>query len=325
MKKEYPRLLKIISDGNFHSGEALAVKLGVSRAAIWKSIKSLQKNGLEVSAIPGKGYCLDNKFEPLLANEIQSMISRRAQKCCKDINVVLEIKSTNSYFLDQLNQKKLIHGSVLLAEYQSDGRGRRNKKWLSPITSGICFSLGWRFEVMPINLGLLSLYMGLAIARALKSLGLKGIGLKWPNDVLVMNHKIGGILLDIRGESAGPLDVVIGVGVNYKLPKKEIVNIDQSIIDISNASKKYLSRNMIAASLISNIFEILNDLVIGSNSNLIKEWREYDCFFDQEAKLILANEEITGTLKGINDQGALLISVNGRLLSYNSGEVSLRI
>ena len=103
----------------------------------------------------------------------------------------------------------------MLAEYQSEGRGRRNKKWFSPIGSGICLSVGWRFEVMPISLGLLSLYMGIATARTLNSIGLKNVGLKWPNDIIVMDRKIGGVLLDIRGESMGPLDVVIGVGINY--------------------------------------------------------------------------------------------------------------
>ncbi len=325
MKKEYPSLLRIISDGNVHSGEVLAAKLGVSRVAIWKSIQSLKNMGLEISAISGKGYCLNTKLELLAGSDINNMLSEKIKRFCRDINVVLKIKSTNSDLLNRLNERKSIHGCVLLAEYQSDGRGRRNKKWYSPIASGICFSLGWRFELMPISPGLLSLYMGVAIARALDSLEIEGIGLKWPNDIIAKNHKIGGILLDIRGESAGPLDIVIGVGVNYKLAKKEIFDINQPVTDISSISKKSLSRNMIAASLISNIFQVLSDLQVGLNTNLVDEWRKYDCYSEKEAKLILAGEEITGILKGVNEQGALLISVDGELLSYNSGEVSLRI
>ena len=218
-----------------------------------------------------------------------------------------------------------IHGSVVFAEYQLGGRGRRNKKWISPIGSGICFSVGWRFEVMPISLGLLSLYMGIAIARSLNSLKIKEVGLKWPNDIITTGHKIGGILLDIRGESTGPLDVIVGVGINYELPKYRLISVDQPIIDVCSVSKKSFSRNMIAASLLSNVLEILHDLQTGANLNLLNEWRQFDYYIGKEATLILPNEKITGILKGVDEQGSLLMLVDGKLLSYRSGEVSLRI
>ena len=231
MKKGYNKLLEIISNGNVYSGQDLAASLNVSRAAIWKSIKHLQALGLEIRAIRGKGYQLLEKFEFLSKEEIRSMMTSKSKKSCKDIGVVFKTNSTNSYLLNQLDNES-IHGSVVFAEYQLGGRGRRNKKWISPIGSGICFSVGWRFEVMPISLGLLSLYMGIAIARSLNSLKIKEVGLKWPNDIITMGHKLGGILLDIRGESTGPLDVVIGIGINYELPKYKLINIDQPIIDI---------------------------------------------------------------------------------------------
>ena len=324
MKKGYNKLLEIISNGNVYSGQDLAASLNVSRAAIWKSIKHLQALGLEIRAIRGKGYQLLEKFEFLSKEEIRSMMTSKSKKSCKDIGVVFKTNSTNSYLLNQLDNES-IHGSVVFAEYQLGGRGRRNKKWISPIGSGICFSVGWRFEVMPISLGLLSLYMGIAIARSLNSLKIKEVGLKWPNDIITMGHKLGGILLDIRGESTGPLDVVIGIGINYELPKYKLINIDQPIIDICGASKKRFSRNMIAASLLSNVLEILHDLQTGANLNLLNEWRQFDYYIGKEATLILPNEKITGILKGVDEQGSLLMLVDGKLLSYRSGEVSLRI
>ena len=167
--------------------------------------------------------------------------------------------------------------------------------------------------------------MGIAIARSLNSLKIKEVGLKWPNDIITMGHKLGGILLDIRGESTGPLDVVIGIGINYELPKYKLINIDQPIIDICGASKKRFSRNMIAANLLSNVFEILHDLQTGANLNLLNEWRQFDYYAGKEATLILPNEKITGILKGVDEQGSLLMLVDGKLLSYRSVEVSLRI
>ena len=312
MKKGYNKLLEIISNGNVYSGQDLAASLNVSRAAIWKSIKHLQALGLEIRAIRGKGYQLLEKFEFLSKEEIRSMMTSKSKKSCKDIGVVFKTNSTNSYLLNQLDNES-IHGSVVFAEYQLGGRGRRNKKWISPIGSGICFSVGWRFEVMPISLGLLSLYMGIAVARSLNSLKIKEVGLKWPNDIITTGHKIGGILLDIRGESTGPLDVIVGVGINYELPKYRLISVDQPIIDVCSVSKKSFSRNMIAASLLSNVLEILHDLQTGANLNLLNEWRQFDYYIGKEATLILPNEKITGILKGVDEQGSLLMLVDGKL------------
>ena len=324
MKKGYIKLLEIISDGNVHSGEELAAYLNVSRAAIWKSIKYLRTLGLEIRAIRGKGYWLQKNFEFLSGHNIRDMMSPKSKKSCRDIDIVFEVKSTNLRLLNRLGQDA-IHGIVVFAEYQSEGRGRRNKKWISPIGSGVCFSVGWRFEVMPISLGLLSLYMGVAIARTLNSIGIQKVGLKWPNDITVDEHKIGGILLDIRGESTGPLDIVIGVGINYELPKYGIPNIKKTITDICSKTEERFTRNTIAAVLLSNILEILHDLENSDNLNLIDEWRQYDCYAGRKATLILPNKKIIGILKGVDDQGSLLMLADGKLLSYRSGEVSLRI
>ena len=167
--------------------------------------------------------------------------------------------------------------------------------------------------------------MGIAAARSLDSIGIEKVGLKWPNDIIVGERKIGGILLDIKGESTGPLDIVIGIGVNYELPKHQPLNIDQPITDICNTTGERLSRNMISAILLSNVIEILSDLEVGKNLDLINEWRDYDCYTGREAALILPNLKIIGLLKGIDDQGSLLMQVDGKLSSYRSGEVSIRV
>jgi len=324
MKKRYIKLLEIISSGEVHSGEELATKLNVSRAAVWKSIRYLKTLGLKIKAIRGKGYCLDKKFEFLSPQDIRKMMSKRSKKSCQDIDIFFQIKSTNLHLLNRLSHNS-IHGFTIFAEYQSEGRGRRNKKWISPIGSGVCFSIGWHFEVMPISLELLSLYMGVAVARSLDSIGIENVGLKWPNDIIVGERKIGGILLDIKGESTGPLNIVIGIGINYELPKHPPLNIDQPVTDICSTTGERFSRNMISAILLSNIFEILYDLELGKNLNLINEWRKYDCYLGRKAALILPNQKIIGVLKGVDDQGSLLMLVDGELSSYRSGEVSLRM
>jgi BirA family transcriptional regulator, biotin operon repressor / biotin---[acetyl-CoA-carboxylase] ligase len=324
MKKGHAYLLSMISDGNIHSGEELAIRLNISRAAIWKSIKHLESLGLQIEAIRGKGYCLKNQIELLSEKVIKKSLSPIAKKCCRDIEVLFNTDSTNAYLFKRLGSEQ-IHGNAVLAEYQSNGRGRRGNKWISPIGSGVCLSVGWRFDIAPGVLGLLSLYMGVAIARALQNVSLTNIGLKWPNDIVIMNKKLGGILLEVRGEASGPVDVIIGIGVNYELPKNVISNIDQPVTDICCLTEERLSRNRIAASLLSNVFEILENMRSGTNTNLIDEWRQYDCYIGRKARLILPNEEVEGTVKGVDDQGALLMSVNGKIKSYTSGEISLRV
>jgi BirA family biotin operon repressor/biotin-[acetyl-CoA-carboxylase] ligase len=317
-------LLSRISDGGIHSGQALAEQLNVSRAAVWKSIKHIQSLGLPVEALRGQGYQLTHKIELLSEESIKASLTPVASKCCQDINVLLKAKSTNSCLLNRLDTEQ-IHGQVVLAEYQSSGRGRRGNQWITPLASGICVSVGWRFDMAPAALGLLSLYMGVAVARTLSTLGLNGIGLKWPNDIVVMEKKLGGILLELRGEASGPVDVIIGIGVNYDLPEATLSDIDQAVTDICSHTRNRVSRNSIVSILLSNVFEIIQSLQSDPDSPLIDEWRYYDRYVGREARLILPDNEIEGTLRGVDNHGALLMTVAGQLKHYTSGEVSLRL
>lgn len=324
MKKGHAYLLSIISDGKFYSGEELASQLNISRTAIWKLIKHIQSLGLHIEAIRSKGYRLLHPIELLSEKQIKKLLSSVAIKSCRNLDVLFKIESTNSYLFGRLETEQ-IHGNVVLAEYQSHGRGRRGNKWISPLASGLTFSVGWRFDIVPRALGLLSLYMGVAMARALRSEKITNVGLKWPNDIVVMNKKIGGILIDVRGEASGSVDVVIGIGLNYELPEDVKSNIEQPVTDICSHTEQHLSRNSIAATLLSNVFEVLEILKTDQKPTLLDEWRALDCYVEQHAKLILPNEEIEGVLKGVDNQGALLMSVAGEIRSYTSGEISLRV
>ncbi len=325
MKKGSAFLLSIIADGQFHSGETLASQLGISRAAIWKSIKQLQSLGLDIEAVRGKGYRLPHAIELLSEKKIATLLSSQSKNICQSIHVLFKTDSTNSYLFNRLASNSQIHGHVVLAEYQAHGRGRRGNSWVSPLASGLMCSIGWRFEVSPKELSLLSLYMGVAAARALKDIDIKNTGLKWPNDIVVKDKKIGGILIEVRGEASGPVDVVIGIGVNYELAETHKAKIDKSVTDICSHTQRRLSRNKIAASLLSKIFEVLEDLNAGQCLHLLDEWRKLDCYVEQPARLLLPNEEIEGILKGVDNQGSLLMSVAGEMRSYTSGEVSLRV
>lgn len=322
--KGHAALLSIISDGQFHSGQDIAAHLDISRAAIWKSIKHLESLGLQIEAVRGRGYRLENQIELLSERKIKKELSPIAKRCCKELAVLFKTESTSSYLFNRLGSKK-IHGDVVLAEYQTNGRGRRGNKWVSPLGSGVCASVAWHFDDAPNVLGLLSLYVGVATARALSTLGIDTLGLKWPNDIVINDKKLGGVLLELRGEASGPVDVIIGIGINYDLPELASADIDKAVTDICRLTEKRLSRNKIASTLLSNIFEILQDLQSGASSSLLDEWRQYDKSVGRRAKLLLPGKEIEGILKGVDNQGSLLMIVDGQLKSFTSGEVSLRI
>lgn len=324
MHKGHAELLFIIADGHFHSGQELAAKLKVSRAAIWKSIKQIISLGLPVEAVRGKGYCLKTPIELLSEDLIKDSLTSGAKRHCNDIDVMFKTSSTNAVLLEQLETGR-VHGNVVLAEYQTKGRGRRGKQWVSPLTSGISVSVAWHFDIAPAALGLLSLYMGVAVARTLLQLDLTNVGLKWPNDVVVEDKKLGGILLDLRGEASGPVDVIVGIGLNYNLPAEVISDIDQPVCDLCGLSKKRLSRNNIVAILLSNVFEVLHDVQSGVSTNLIDEWRQFDRYCGHKARLIMPDKQIEGVLKGVDDQGQLLMLVDGVLEKYTAGEISLRV
>lgn len=324
MKKGHAYLLSIISDGKLHSGEELATQLDISRAAIWKSIKHLQTLGLQIDSVHSKGYRLVHPIELFSEKKIKKSLSQIAKKSCRNIELLFKSESTNTFLFKALATQN-IHGNVVLAEYQTHGRGRRGNKWVSPLASGITFSVGWHFDTAPKALGLLSLYTGVAIARALTVAKVNHVGLKWPNDIIVDQKKIGGILLEVRGEASGPVDVVIGIGLNYNLGEDIQSSIEQPVTDICHQVTQSISRNNLVALLLSNIFQVLEDISSDHNLNLLNEWRKFDCYKGRHAKLMLPHEEIEGVLQGVDDQGALLLTVDDKVLSYTSGEISLRV
>lgn len=324
MKSGHASLLSLLSDGEIHSGETLAQQQNISRAAVWKSIKQLESYGLIIEAERGQGYRLKRPIELLSVENIKKLLPSETDRVFHEIDVLFKTHSTNSILFNRLHSKQ-IHGHVIFAEYQSKGRGRRGNQWFAPLGSGLMFSVGWHFDVEPNAMGLLSLFIGVAVARTLQSENINCPGLKWPNDIVVDKKKIGGVLIEVRGEAGGPVDVVIGIGVNYELPHEAYLQINQPITDICSHTDENTSRNKIAAALLIHLYEILKEVEVNNCTDLLDEWRALDCYIEQQAKLILPDEEFEGIIKGVDDQGALLMSVNGEMKHFNAGEISLRI
>lgn len=317
------KILVLLSDGEFHSGTELARVLGVSRSTIWKQFNGLDKLGLPHAAVSGKGYRLDKPLELLSATDIKSCLSEQTLALVRSLEVHEQIDSTNRYLVDQAHANAP-SGSVCFAEYQTAGKGRRGRRWISPFGRNIYLSILWRFQQGYASTSGLSLAMGVAVIRALKQHKVDDVGLKWPNDIYSQGKKLGGILIEVSGESDGPCAAVIGLGLNLSLPETEAQSITQAWTDLSKiAGLTKLSRNRLAADLLNHLFAILAEFETIGIKAFINEWRSYDCLKDQTATLFVAEQPFTGIVQGINDNGLLLLQhTDGKIQAFASGEVS---
>ncbi len=315
-------ILKTLSDGNFHSGEALAKNTGVTRAAVWKAIQTLQTEyALDIHSVHGRGYRLAQSIELLDRTTILQQLDNPSQLA--GLDTFLTIDSTNHYLM-HAHADAVQAPWVVLAEQQTAGRGRRGKSWQSPFAGNIYISLLWRFNQINANFVGLSLVVGVVVCRLLQHLGIEQLGLKWPNDVLCEGKKLCGILIEMRGETHGPYDAVIGIGLNLAMPDEIGRTIDQPWIALQQVATTLPARNTLAAKLIDALLESLPAFEEYGLQPFLSDWRSLDQYRDQNVVLHLGENRVAGIERGVDEQGALLVEHNGKLQRYYSGEISLR-
>jgi BirA family biotin operon repressor/biotin-[acetyl-CoA-carboxylase] ligase len=313
-------VLRRLAGGEPQSGPVLAARLRLTRTAVWKHVRVLRRLGVGITVEPRRGYCLDGGLELLERRAIGAAIPQPLRRHVSSIATQLVIDSTNR----RLFERDRLHGQALLAEFQTAGRGRRGNDWLSPLGSGICLSFGWRFDSMPSSLPMLSLLAGAAALRALRRFGIEGVGLKWPNDLLAGTRKLGGILIESRGQSAGPHDVVLGIGLNVRLPDGLQSVHGQPITDLATLAGRAPSRNTLAGALLGEFADLLLHCAREQAGAWLDEWRRHDAVRGRLVRLTLPAGEVQGTALDIDDSGRLLLSVNGEVRRYGSGELRLR-
>lgn len=318
------RILQLLADGRFHSGDQLGRELRISRSSVWKHIRQIEALGLEVHAVPGRGYRLAAPLDLLAADAVQGEVAAPAAARLAGLEVHWDLDSTNRH-LRAAAQSGLPSGYACLAERQSQGRGRRGRTWISPFAAHVYLSVYWRFPGSAAALGGLSLAIGVAVARALERAGVE-VGLKWPNDLLWQDRKLGGVLLELFGEATGPCDVVVGVGVNVAMPCASAALVDQPWVDLRGIlGPACPSRNRVAGLLLDELLTALADYERHGLTVFLEDWRRRDIAAGHDVELRLPQDRITGTALGVDDAGALLLRSGSSTLRFASGEVSLRI
>ncbi len=323
MSKRF-EILATLGDGRFHSGARLGAALGVSRTAVWKHLQALGDMGLDIYAVPGKGYRLASPLELLQRDAVMKELSTESRACLSDLELHPCLDSTNSYLAAKATAG-LPSGYACMAEYQSAGKGRRGRAWVSPFAANVYLSLLWRFTMSPVAVSGLGLVAGVAVSRALRQAGLRNIGLKWPNDVMWHGRKLAGTLLEMAGESFGPVNVVIGIGLNVRMPPPAGAHIDQAWVDMETAIGHRVSRNTLAGLLLHQLLLVLHQFQEAGLAPFIEEWRQNDIIAGKSIHLQLPHETLTGVAKGVDQNGALLVQSKGIISSHMAGEVSVRL
>jgi BirA family biotin operon repressor/biotin-[acetyl-CoA-carboxylase] ligase len=319
-------LLQLLADGELHSGEDLAARLAISRAAVWKQLRLLDDWGIELQATRGRGYRLAGPLDLLDGDAIREALPQWTANRLRNLEVHEELASTSDRLL-AVTELPAGRFDVCLAEFQNAGRGRRGRRWLAPFASGLCLSVNWSFRDAPAALGALSLAVGVAILRALRRLNIHGLALKWPNDIVHGRSKLGGILIDMRGEAAGPAYVVVGAGINVCLPQSlrdKLSAEGTETAGLAELSDSPLVRNMIAATLVNEIALALEEFGMRGLAAFMDEWQSADDLINQPVRVLQGAESLEGVARGIDADGALLIDAGGMQRRILSGEVTVR-
>jgi BirA family biotin operon repressor/biotin-[acetyl-CoA-carboxylase] ligase len=326
------QMLLLLADGKLHSGAVLASELGVSRTAVSNYARELEQMGVELHASRGNGYRLESGIELLDAGRIEHALSAAARSQLKALQVNFITDSTNQRLVELPAEQA--HGCACIAELQTAGRGRRGRRWFGAPGQGIFLSLAWKFSGAMQSLAGLSLAVGICVHRALmKSCKPQGdahqLQLKWPNDIVYRDQKLGGVLVEVNGEMQGPCVAVTGVGLNFRVSEslRQRLRADRSAhaaIGLDEIVANLPSRNLLIAAVLSELLTGMREFEDRGFAAFVKEWQQHDALRDHQVVVEMAGESIQGIARGADDSGALLLEVNGSIRRVHGGEVSVR-
>jgi len=261
-------------------------------------------------------------IELLQSDHILDLANGFSRSLINDLHVFRSIGSTNTFLMEQW-PKQNCHAWICLAEAQTQGRGRRGRQWVSPFGCNLYMSIGWQYLKTSGGLEGLSLLVGLKVAETLRELGLVNVGLKWPNDLLVEGRKLGGILVEIVLRPHNKLGVVIGMGINLRLPDGRAQLIDQPFTTVAEHLPD-ITRNLLAAKLLDNLLPALSRFQVDGFARYRHAWSQLDVFSNQQVEIRQGNDLIHGTSMGVDSHGNLMLQTRTGLATFGAGEVSLR-
>tara|TARA_R100000306_G_scaffold239_2_gene496 strand:- start:1724 stop:2848 length:1125 start_codon:yes stop_codon:yes gene_type:complete len=356
MKKELARLIHLLASGEPVSGRVIGEEIGVSRTSVSNWVSQLADYGITVNSQAGVGYCLPRPLGLLQPDVVQRRVGQTMHRVFQ-LEILESVDSTNIRALEALQaylggratadlvyEATVSKFAVAVAEYQTSGRGRRGRSWVSPFAANINLSLAVRVNQALGSLSGLSLAIGMAIVQVLRRYGFSEVGLKWPNDVLLHGRKLAGILVDAQGEMEGPVDLSIGVGLNVMMQSSDVDGlISQPWASLEQAaSAKGITvpdRSLLVADLITEIVRTSELFASHGFGYFQPEWSLFDAFHGEILELTSQLEPDSGQSMGgnrlplavgqnagVDEQGRLLLrkGENTDPIAFAGGEVSVR-
>ncbi len=317
-----PPALRLLGSGAALAGPELARRLAVSRAAVWKQIDTLRRHGLEIVS-DAHGYRLARPLEILDVERVRRGVPEALRRRLGAIENHWRLDSTSSEIARRAAE--LPDLSFVFADWQEAGRGRRGRQWLSPPARNLQFSCLKRFAGGYAALSGLSLAVGLAAARALEDRGIRDIGLKWPNDLVYGDAKLGGILVELGGEFMGPCHAVIGIGINVDLPVAMRQGLDRTCTDLAALCNGVVpSRNELASALVACLVDALDAFDARGFSACAQAWAARDVLAGRRIRVLDPRGGFEGIAEGVDARGALAVRTPEGIRAIDSGEISVR-
>ncbi|MFA5263656.1 MAG: biotin--[acetyl-CoA-carboxylase] ligase [Opitutaceae bacterium] len=310
-------------ESGFVSGTALAVKLGVSRVAVWQHMEKLRAQGFAFQAVRAKGYHIIRRPAQINATFIEALLKGRARDC--QVVMLDEIDSTNDEAARQLAAGRQAP-FVVIAKRQTRGRGRFGRIWQSDKTGNLYASFGFRPQLAPDRMQTFTLWMGVNVCDLTATFSKSVPGLKWPNDLLFHGRKAGGMLTEARMDSDMIRDLVFGIGLNVNAAGDSLPSeVAKRATSIAEQSSGPLDLNRFTAALIGKVLLAYDSFVDGTYKDSIADlWHKFDLLRGKNIAVLQGACRFSGTAAGIDDNGALLIrDENGRLQAFRAGEVTI--
>lgn len=306
----------------FTSGEDISDRLGISRAAVWKYIRTLREEGYVIESYSRKGYKLISSPNVFSVEGLKSSLVNNS--LIKEILHHNTIDSTNDFCKNSSDTLK--DGTLVLAETQTQGRGRFNRPWFSPKGTGIFCSIFLKPRLSPYDISKITSIICASIAKALLDMNIL-ISVKWPNDIYLDGKKLGGILTEMKCDMDEINYLIIGFGLNINQSKEDFPgDIDKTALSLKSYFNHAFSREDILVSILNNFEHFYKDLLNNSDSKeAFKIIKENSYVLNKEVIILKGKESITGKVVDLGESGELLLDINGKIEQIYSGEVSLRI
>lgn len=315
--------LRNAGDGGSVSGADLSNRIGVSRAAIWARIEELRELGYDIEAGPHFGYRLRNSPDVLHADDLLARLGR-TQMVGRDIQVFEETTSTNDV-IEKLARDGVSEGAVVFAESQTRGRGRLGRKWISPARKGLWFSILLRPTIRLAEATRPTVGAAVALVRAIQAeTGIKA-GIKWPNDILIRDRKVAGILTELNAEPDRVKYMILGIGIDVNLTAADFpAELRKTATSLRIEAGKAVSRSELAAAILCQLDDIYAQIRAGHFAEVADEWEAHCTTIGRAVTIHIGDRRVHGHAESLDGDGALLLRTeHGHLERITGGDVTL--